>query len=237
MRSPSNIVLTILFAMKKFLFLSLLNCLLASAVYARTASNNISQYHPITVRTVPEADTAPLIVVNGKILGTTDKVRILDSLSSDDIERMDVWKDTAAIRRYGQAGKAGVIELTIKPSGIKKLERAGLVEAAVDKPEIEADFPGGSLAWRRFLERNLNGDVPVKNKAPDGTYTVIIEFMVDKAGNLGHIRALTNHGYGMEEEVIRLISRGPKWKPAINNGQIVASYRKQPVTFVVLREK
>ena len=52
-----------------------------------------------------------------------------------------------------------------------------------------------------------------------GTYTTIVIFIVDKEGNISDVKALTAHGFGMEEEVIRVIKNGPKWIPAIQNGR------------------
>jgi len=101
------------------------------------------------------------------------------------------------------------------------------------KVEVEAEFPGGMGAWRKFLERNLSGDAPTSAGAPPGSYTVVVQFIVDKEGNVSDVKALTNHGYDMEEEAVRVIKRGPKWKPAIQNGRQVKAYRKQPVTFMV----
>ena len=37
----------------------------------------------------------------------------------------------------------------------------------------------------------------------------------------------------MEEEVMRIIKKGPKWIPAMQNGRPVNAYRRQPVTFMV----
>lgn len=105
-----------------------------------------------------------------------------------------------------------------------------------DKVEIEASFPGGDSKWRQYLERNANGQVATDNGAPAGTYTTMIQFVVDKEGNISDVRALTNHGYGMEEEAIRVIKKGPKWTPAIQNGRQVKAYRKQPITFRVEEE-
>ncbi|HWR33343.1 MAG TPA: energy transducer TonB, partial [Chitinophagaceae bacterium] len=102
-----------------------------------------------------------------------------------------------------------------------------------DKAEIDPSFPGGDAKWRQYLERNLDVSVPVKKKAPDGVYSVIVQFVVDKEGNISDVKALTNHGYGMEDEALRVIKTGPKWKPAMVNGQYVKVYRKQPITFVV----
>jgi ATP-dependent DNA helicase DinG len=39
--------------------------------------------------------------------------------------------------------------------------------------------------------------------------------------------------FGMEEEAIKIIKRGPKWTPALQNGRNVNAYRRQPITFVV----
>ncbi len=105
-----------------------------------------------------------------------------------------------------------------------------------DKVEVEAKFPGGDAKWRQFLERNLNPNAPVDNGAPDGTYTVLVQFIVDKEGNISEVRPLTSHGYGMEEEAARVIKKGPKWEPAIQNGRQVKAYRKQPITFQVQSE-
>src|SRR6478672_125998 len=101
------------------------------------------------------------------------------------------------------------------------------------KVEIEAAFAGD---WPAFLKRNLNADAPVQAGAPPGQYTVIIQFIVDKEGNVSDVRALTNHGYGMEDEAMRVIKKAPKWTPAVQNGRQVKAYRKQPITFIVSEE-
>ncbi len=105
-----------------------------------------------------------------------------------------------------------------------------------DKVEIEAKFPGGDSKWRQYLERNLVASVPVDNGAPEGTYTTVVQFVVDKEGNISDVKPLTSHGYGMEEEAIRVIKKGPAWTPAVQNGRQVKAYRKQPITFQVTGE-
>src|SRR6476469_7401981 len=101
------------------------------------------------------------------------------------------------------------------------------------KVEIEAAFAGD---WASYLKRNLNADVAVSAGAPPGTYQVVVQFIVDKEGNVSDVKALTNHGYGMEDEAMRVIKKAPKWTPAIQNGRQVKAYRKQPITFVVAEE-
>jgi hypothetical protein len=100
-----------------------------------------------------------------------------------------------------------------------------------DSVDVEAAFPGGEVAWRRFLERNLNGNVPVDNGAPVGAYTVYVEFVVKADGTVGAIVPLTELGYGMEEEVVRMMKKSGRWSPAMKNGKPVNAYRLQPVIF------
>jgi protein TonB len=105
-----------------------------------------------------------------------------------------------------------------------------------EKVEIEAQFPGGDAGWRKYLERSLSNFNPADNGAPAGTYTTYVQFVVDKDGAISDVKALTNYGYGMEDEAVKVIKKGPPWTPAIQNGRKVKAYRKQPITFVVQEE-
>lgn len=103
--------------------------------------------------------------------------------------------------------------------------------------EVEAYFPGGAEGWFGYLRQNLNPSVPVDKGAPEGLYTVIIQFIVGKDGKVYDVTPLTKHGYGMEAEVVRILKKSPPWVPAVQNGKNVNAYRKQPVTFQVQSEK
>ncbi|RYY56897.1 MAG: energy transducer TonB [Chitinophagaceae bacterium] len=105
-----------------------------------------------------------------------------------------------------------------------------------EKVEIEASFKGGEGAWRKFLERQLNPNAPIDNGAPEGVYTVYVQFVVSKDGSISDVKALTSHGYGMEAEAVRVIKKGPSWVPAVQNGRPVNAFRKQPITFQVTSE-
>jgi hypothetical protein len=112
-----------------------------------------------------------------------------------------------------------------------------IVDARVfEKLEVEASFPGGYQGWKQYLEKNLDAATPVDNGAPAGKYTVLVKFIVNRDGIVTDVKALTNQGYGMELEVIRLIKSSGKWNPGSQNGRFVNSYHTQPVTFVVTFE-
>ena len=59
---------------------------------------------------------------------------------------------------------------------------------------------------------------------------------MDIDGTVSDIKALTNLGYGLEQEAIRVLKKAAKWKPAIQDGRQVKAYRKQAITFQVTTE-
>ena len=98
------------------------------------------------------------------------------------------------------------------------------------KVQVAPVFDGD---WDKFLQKNLNPEVPVNNGAPSGQYTVIAQFIVEMDGSITDLKTLTKHGYGMEDEVVKLLRQSPKWVPATQNGRKVRAYKKQPITFVI----
>lgn len=143
--------------------------------------------------------------------------------------------------KIGEIKMDGILDTKIATPEISKGEQHGIIQKKEDKEsdeplsvvQIDAKFIGD---WVRFLTRNLDPETPTKNNAPPGRYTVVIQFIVDKEGNVSDIKALTNHGYGLEAEAIRVLKKAPKWEPAIQNGYKVKAYRKQPITFDVPEE-
>jgi len=102
-----------------------------------------------------------------------------------------------------------------------------------NKVEVEAEFPGGQAAWRSYLQKTLNPNVPVDNNAPEGTYTVVVKFIVSRDGSLSDVSCESDPGYGMCAEAVRVIKKTRNWTPAIQNGRNVNAYRRQPIVFAV----
>ncbi|WP_018630736.1 energy transducer TonB [Niabella aurantiaca] len=100
-----------------------------------------------------------------------------------------------------------------------------------ERVEIEASYPGD---WGRFLTTNLRGETPIDNGAAPGSYQVIVQFVVDITGTVSDIKIIKDPGFGMGAEAIRVIRRSGKWKAAIQNGNPVKAYKRQPITFQVL---
>lgn len=96
--------------------------------------------------------------------------------------------------------------------------------------EIESEYPGGQSAWLRYLNKNFRYPQDGLNNEIQGT--VVVQFIVDKDGNVSDVQVVSGpEAGGLREEAIRVIQRSGKWIPAIQNGRTVKSYKKQPVIF------
>jgi protein TonB len=96
--------------------------------------------------------------------------------------------------------------------------------------EAEAQFPGGMQAWARFLNKNLRFPDDAQNNGIDGQ--VVVQFVVDRDGSISDVEAVSGPtSGGLREEAIRVIRKSGKWLPGNQNGRLVKSYKRQPVTF------
>ncbi len=178
----------------------------------------------------------PLAFLDGKLYeGDVNK------LDPNSIHSISVLKDESARAKYGAAGANGVIEITSRKPGDqgKPTSRVNILndnqsnEPTFTKVQQEPEFIGGLAEWRNFLAKNLNGEIAATNSAPKGTFTVVIQFIVEKDGSISDVKSLTSHGFGMEKEAMRVIESTPKWTPAKQNKNVVRAYKKQPITFIV----
>jgi hypothetical protein len=102
--------------------------------------------------------------------------------------------------------------------------------------QIPAEFPGGLPSWSKYLERNLNRNLPKGNGASPGKYTVNVSFKVDKNGGIYDVKAENDPGYGTKEEAERVIKAGPSWKPAVQNGRNVDCFQTVAITFMITED-
>ena len=97
--------------------------------------------------------------------------------------------------------------------------------------EKEAHFSGEEAGWRKFLQRNLDPDVPVRNRAPEGTYMVIVQFIVDKEGKINEVSVIKGISADCDKEASRVVSIMPSWKVGKQNGRPVKVKYVLPIRF------
>lgn len=182
----------------------------------------------------------PLPKPEEKIAMVKDVVPLI--VKDDEVKPEDEIKDlkdleVARIGNFDQEGKKDderIAPPVEKDPGVVEAPRK---EDDIDKVlpivQIEAQFPGGIGQWSKYLERNLNKDLPSENGAPPADYAVIVSFIVDRNGVISDVKAENDPGYGTKAEAIRVIQKGPNWTPAQQNGRAVVYRQKQKITFRV----
>ena len=99
--------------------------------------------------------------------------------------------------------------------------------------QIESEYPGGLRAWKFFLERNMRYPQDAIDNNIQGT--VLVQFIVDKDGNVSDVEAVSGP-MELRPEAVRVIKKSGKWTPAIQQGRQVKSYKRQPVKFELADE-
>jgi len=99
--------------------------------------------------------------------------------------------------------------------------------------EVEkvASFPGGVNEWVRYLQKYLQ--IPDTAIDEINKETVVVRFVIDESGSISDVVAVNNPGYGLAEEAVRIIKKGPRWIPAEQNGKKVKYRHSQSITFSV----
>jgi periplasmic protein TonB len=171
---------------------------------------------PIQTRTEKLTTAIKMVKQNADLLPTQDDLKIAEV----GLIKQDGPDDIGLAKTDEIDDKKGIIQTKI----------GGDSDEPFRKVEVEARFDGNR---EKFLIKNLNPTVTADNSAPVGVYRVVIQFVVDREGNVSDLKAITNHGYGLEQEAIRVIKKSDKWIPANQNGKPVKAYRLQPIIFEV----
>ncbi|HRN98317.1 MAG TPA: energy transducer TonB [Flavobacterium sp.] len=98
--------------------------------------------------------------------------------------------------------------------------------------ETRPEYPGGIDKFYKFIATNT---IPSENPEFAGG-KVFASFVIEKDGTLSDIKILRdNAGFGMADEVIRVLKMSPKWTPGVQNGKPVRVQYSIPVSFADTR--
>lgn len=95
-------------------------------------------------------------------------------------------------------------------------------------------FEGGQEAFKKFILDNLKYPQEAWDNDIEGT--VHVHYDIDHKGRIIKAKASTNHGYGLEEEAIRLIKL-LKFKVAKNRGLKVVFHKDTYIHFKKPKQK
>ncbi len=111
---------------------------------------------------------------------------------------------------------------------ITLLLMAGAV--AQELPAKRAEYPGGLNALYQFLQTELQYPKEARDQNIQGT--VLVEFIIDKEGNVTNVNVLKSAHPLLDAEAVRVCRAMPQWTPAQDGeGKYVKSTYQLPFTF------
>lgn len=169
---------------------------------------------PLKFRSADGSGKQPLIVKDGVISENQNA----DNIPPETIESINVLKDKAATDKYGEKGKNGVVEITMKKSS----DVFTLVE---EMPE----FPGGVEALKKFVAESLKYPVIALENGIQGQ--VFVNFVVAKDGSVINAKIARGVDPSLDQEALRIVNHLPKWKPGTQGGEPVDVSYSMPINF------
>ena len=170
-----------------------------------------------------------LVVINGAISDRTT----LDKINVNDIKSMNVLKDESAVKKYGDKGKYGVMEVITYKEGEKRPDIKVEEQVNVDVPFVVVEempqFPGGNEALSAWIVSNLKYPAEaVKGKIQGKVH---VSFMVSKMGKIKNVAVIKSVNPALDAEAIRVVGSMPDWKPGKQGGKGVDVQMEVPVEF------
>jgi len=92
-------------------------------------------------------------------------------------------------------------------------------------------FPGGEKEMMKFIYDNLKYPVLAQEMGVSGT--VIVNFVIDREGQITGIKVSRSIGGGCDEEAIRVLEKMPRWSPGRQGGKTVRVSYTLPFKFLL----
>jgi periplasmic protein TonB len=102
------------------------------------------------------------------------------------------------------------------------------------KIEIEAQTDMNQ--WRRYILKNF--PLPDSSAPSDlANINVVVSFIIDQYGRMTDVKVEKDPGYGLKARIEKVVRDYPgTWKPSIQCGVAVKSYKKIPIMVCLARE-
>jgi len=189
--------------------------------------NEIIQQREIGVQVLDHKPCPGILLECGYITNPKDAAFITDETNQEKVAR----KILEGIVKYSNTPTQVVTETITAPATTSEITTVNFQDtgkAPLTKVEFEADYPGGSGAWVKYLIKTVHYPPTALKKNLQGT--VVVEFIIDTKGKVSDIKAIS----GPEElkaESIRVIKESGVWVPAKDHGVNVRSYKRQPISY------
>ena len=90
-------------------------------------------------------------------------------------------------------------------------------------------FPGGEFGLMKYLQENIK--YPPEAAKNDIEGRVIVQFIVDKTGQVGEVKVLRPVSEELDAEAVRVVKTLPKFEPGRQDGEAVSVWYTLPISF------
>ncbi|HTD99754.1 MAG TPA: TonB family protein [Mucilaginibacter sp.] len=100
---------------------------------------------------------------------------------------------------------------------------------------VDPAFNGGIEKFYSFISHTLQYPKEAKDHNIQGK--VLITFIVNRDGKLSDFRVVSGLGFGLDDEVLRVMRASPPWLPGYQFGMLVKVAYSIPITFSMTNEE
>jgi TonB family protein len=141
-------------------------------------------------------------------------------------------------RRYNLSYLIAALQLSLDEAG--DAEQNSVSSALQSKPDTSGkeifrvtgtppEFPGGMQALVAMMAQTAV--YPEYCRLREITGTVLIEFVVEPDGQVGHAKVVLSCFPLLDNEALRVVNKQPRWKPGLWSGRPVRCYFSVPMRF------
>jgi protein TonB len=98
-----------------------------------------------------------------------------------------------------------------------------------EKVDVMPEYPGGHEALIKSIVNEFKYPEKAKKEGIEGK--VLIEFVVDKSGNVSETKVIKGIGHGCDEEALRVVKLLKPFKPGMDKGKPVDVKMVIPIAF------
>lgn len=215
---------------KSLVCLSSMIVLLFGSVYAYNKTNAVKIDEKITIFNDPhldpieyvtKVDVTPFVepVQNTAVAATAPAGTIGTTIVDEPIETTSVNIDNP-VSGAGSPTATGVSATGIETSTVitvrSDINAAPVSTEALVVAEEMPEFEGGVAGLMRYVGQNISYPAIASEIGKEGI--VYVSFVVNELGNVENVKVMRGIGYGCDEEVLRVMSKMPRWKKAGKNG-------------------
>ena len=101
--------------------------------------------------------------------------------------------------------------------------------------EVKPEFSGGTNKFNSYVSKNIKLTDEMKESEIKGK--VFASFVIEKDGTISDIKIIRDLGYGMADEVIRVLKSMPRWIPGEQNGKKVRCSYMVPIMIYATKQE